>query len=73
MFMQYMYWEKVQPTSIETYDPFSSEYPFMINWSEIEARKRDQYDTDNNRGHGKVNIYDSNFKHLFEYLTDYLL
>ena len=61
--MQYMYKEKVQPIAVETYDPLSSEYPLMINWSEIEAGKRDQYDTDNGRGHGKVNVYGLNFNH----------
>ena len=57
MFMQYMYWEKVQPTAIETFDPLSSEYPLMVNWPEVEAAKRDECDIVYGRGHGKVNIY----------------
>ncbi|KAE8782641.1 hypothetical protein D1007_43904 [Hordeum vulgare] len=52
--IQYMNWEKVQPIAIETYDSLSSEYPLMINWSEIDVGKRDQYDTDNGCGHGKI-------------------
>ena len=57
MFLQYMYWEKVQPTLVETFDPLLSEYPLMVNWSEMEAKKHDTYDTENDRGHGTVNIY----------------
>ncbi|KAM3215572.1 hypothetical protein ACQJBY_067537 [Aegilops geniculata] len=52
--IQYMCWEKVQPTSVETFDPLSSEYPLMVNWSEMEAKKRDSYDTENDRGHGTI-------------------
>ncbi|KAE8781664.1 hypothetical protein D1007_45055 [Hordeum vulgare] len=61
--IQYMYWEKVQPIAVETYDPLSSEHPLMINWSEIEARKHDQYDTDNGHGHKKIdNIISEEYK-----------
>ncbi|XP_044385027.1 uncharacterized protein [Triticum aestivum] len=52
--IQYMYWEKVQPTSVETFDPLLSEYPLMVNWSEMEAKKRDIYDNENDRGHGTI-------------------
>ena len=50
--MQYSYWEKVQPTGID--EPLSYEYPLMLNWSEIKAKKRDEYNSENERGHGKV-------------------
>ncbi|XP_044385877.1 uncharacterized protein [Triticum aestivum] len=49
-----MYWEKVQPTSVETFDPLLSEYPLMVNWSEMEAKKHDIYDNENDRGHGTI-------------------
>lgn len=57
MFMQYMYWEKIQPTVGETTDPLAHEYPLMINWFEVVAAKRDAYDGQYGRGHGKVNTY----------------
>ncbi|XP_037470886.1 uncharacterized protein LOC119344600 [Triticum dicoccoides] len=31
-----------------------SEYPLMVNWSEMEAKKRDIYDNENDRGHGTI-------------------
>ncbi|KAI4991823.1 hypothetical protein ZWY2020_040209 [Hordeum vulgare] len=34
-------------------EPLSYEYPLMLNWSEIKAKKRDEYDSENGRGHGK--------------------
>ncbi|KAI4989056.1 hypothetical protein ZWY2020_036373 [Hordeum vulgare] len=49
--IQYSYWEKVQPTGID--EPLSYEYPLILNWSEIKAKKRDEYDSENGRGHGK--------------------
>ncbi|KAI4986746.1 hypothetical protein ZWY2020_019376 [Hordeum vulgare] len=49
--IQYSYWEKVQPTGID--EPLSYEYPLMLNWSELKAKKRDEYDSENGRGHGK--------------------
>ena len=51
--MQYSYWEKVQPTAID--EPFSCDYPLMLNWPELKAKKRDEYDSVHGRGHGKVN------------------
>ena len=51
--MQYCYWEKVQPTAID--EPFSCDYPLMLNWPELKAKKRDEYDSVHGRGHGKVN------------------
>ena len=53
--MQYSYWEKVQPTAID--EPFSCDYPLMLNWPELKAKKRDDYDSVHGRGHGKVIIY----------------
>ncbi|KAI4979935.1 hypothetical protein ZWY2020_016688 [Hordeum vulgare] len=41
----------IQPTGID--EPLSYEYPLMLNWSEIKAKKRDEYDSENGRGHGK--------------------
>ncbi|KAE8788615.1 hypothetical protein D1007_37323 [Hordeum vulgare] len=49
--IQYSYWEKVQPTGVD--EPLSYEYPLMLNWSEIKSKKRDEYDSENGRGHGK--------------------
>lgn len=37
--VQYIYWEKVQPTGVDTFDPLTREYPLMLNWSETEAKK----------------------------------
>lgn len=45
----------MQPTGID--EPLSYEYPLMLNWSEIKAKKRDEYDSKNGRGHGKVISY----------------
>ncbi|KAE8814472.1 hypothetical protein D1007_08547 [Hordeum vulgare] len=41
----------IQPTGID--EPLSYEYPLMLNWSEIKAKKRDEYNSENERGHGK--------------------
>ncbi|KAI4990825.1 hypothetical protein ZWY2020_039196 [Hordeum vulgare] len=49
--MQYSYWEKVQPTGID--EPLSYEYPLVLNWSELKAKKRDEYDLENGCDHGK--------------------
>ncbi|KAI5021061.1 hypothetical protein ZWY2020_054471 [Hordeum vulgare] len=49
--IQYSYWEKVQPTGID--EPLSYEYPLMLNWSEIKAKKHNEYDSESRRGHGK--------------------
>ncbi|KAI5011405.1 hypothetical protein ZWY2020_013542 [Hordeum vulgare] len=43
--------EKVQPTGID--EPLSHEYPLMLNWSDLKAKKRDEYDSQNGHGHGK--------------------
>lgn len=58
IFMQYIYWEKVQPISLETFDPLTRQFPLMLNLHELEAEKRDDYDTLNGHGHGKVNNQD---------------
>ncbi|KAE8790307.1 hypothetical protein D1007_35460 [Hordeum vulgare] len=52
--IQYSYREKVQPTGID--EPLSYEYPLMLNWSELKAKKHDEYDLENGRGHGKIVI-----------------
>ena len=57
MFMQYLFWEKVQPLDDEAFDPLAHEYPLMLNWSEDEAKKRDAYDTSYSRGNGTVSYY----------------
>ena len=57
MFVQYMFWEKVQPLDEEAFDPLAHEYPLMVNWSEDEAMKRDAYDTAYGRGNGTVSYY----------------
>ena len=57
MFMQYLFWEKVQPLDDEAFDPLAHEYPLMLNWSEDEAKKRDAYDTSYGRGNGTVSYY----------------
>ena len=72
MFMQYMFWEKVQPLDDEAFDPLANEYPLMLNWSEDEAKKRDAYDTAYGRGNGTVSYYlcvtISYYMHLSYYL-----
>ena len=57
MFMQYLFWEKVQPLDEEAFDPLAHECPLMVNWSEDEAMKRDAYDTSYGHGNGRVSIY----------------
>ena len=57
MFMQYLFWEKVQPLDDEAFDPLAHEYPLMLNWSQDEAKKRDTYDTSYGRGNGMVSYY----------------
>ncbi|KAI5000374.1 hypothetical protein ZWY2020_004963 [Hordeum vulgare] len=41
------------PTGID--EPLSYDYPLMLNWSELKTKKRDEYDSENGRGHGKFN------------------
>ena len=57
MFMQYLFWEKVQPLDDEAFDPLAHEYPLMLNWSEDEAKKCGAYDTSYGRGNGTVSYY----------------
>ena len=52
--MQYIYWEKVEPIGVDTFDPLSREYPLMVNWPETEGKKRDDYDNMHGRGTGNV-------------------
>ncbi|XP_073355221.1 uncharacterized protein [Aegilops tauschii subsp. strangulata] len=52
--LQYLYWEKVQPTTGPKNDPLSLQVPLMKNWSESKAEKRDKYDLENGRGHGLI-------------------
>ncbi|XBI13345.1 hypothetical protein VPH35_140088 [Triticum aestivum] len=52
--MHYIYWEKVEPIGVETFDPLSREYPLMLNWSETEGKKRDDYDNMHGRGTGNI-------------------
>ena len=55
--MQYIYWEKVEPIGVDTFDPLSREYPLMLNWPETEGKKRDDYDNMHGRGTGNVSQY----------------
>ncbi|KAF7044866.1 hypothetical protein CFC21_054036 [Triticum aestivum] len=48
--LQYIYWEKVEPIGVDTFDPLSREYPLMVNWPETEGKKRDDYDNMHGRG-----------------------
>ena len=68
MFMQYLFWEKVQPLDDEAFDRLAHEYPLMLNWSEDEAKKRDAYDTSYGRGNGTVSFNGSYCLHLCYYL-----
>ena len=68
MFMQYLFWEKVQPLDDEAFDRLAHEYPLMLNWSEDEAKKRDAYDTSYGRGNGTVSFNGSYCMHLCYYL-----
>ena len=68
MFMQYLFWEKVQPLDDEAFDPLANEYPLMLNWSEDEAMKRDAYDTAYGRGNGTVSFNGSYCMQLCCYL-----
>ena len=52
--MQYIYWEKVEPIGVDTFDPLSREYPLMLNWPETEGKKQDDYDNMHGRGTGNV-------------------
>ncbi|KAF7031969.1 hypothetical protein CFC21_043207 [Triticum aestivum] len=52
--MQYIYWEKVEPIGVDTFDPLSREYPLMVNWPETEGKKRDDYDNMHGRGTGNL-------------------
>ena len=52
--LQYLYWEKVQPTTGPKYDPLSLLSPLMRNWTEAVAERRDKYDYDYGRGEGLV-------------------
>ncbi|XBI77993.1 hypothetical protein VPH35_087765 [Triticum aestivum] len=52
--LQYIYWEKVEPIGVDTFDPLSREYPLMVNWPETEGKKRDDYDNMHGRGTGNL-------------------
>ncbi|XP_073366082.1 uncharacterized protein [Aegilops tauschii subsp. strangulata] len=52
--LQYLYWEKVQPTTGPKNDPLSLQVPLMKNWTDSKAEKRDKYDLENGRGHGLI-------------------
>jgi hypothetical protein len=53
--MQYLYWEKVTPTKIDSAPiPYNSLRPLMLNWTEPVAAQRDFYDGKDGRGKGKV-------------------
>ena len=52
--MQYIYWEKVEPIGVDTFDPLSRDYPLMLNWPEMKGKKRDDYDNMHGRGTGNV-------------------
>ncbi|XBI49787.1 hypothetical protein VPH35_113295 [Triticum aestivum] len=54
MFIQYLFWEKVQPLDDEAFDPLAHEYPLMLNWSKDEAKKHGAYDTSFGRGNGTI-------------------
>ncbi|KAF7081131.1 hypothetical protein CFC21_085103 [Triticum aestivum] len=52
--LQYIYWEKVEPIGVDTFDPLSREYPLMLNWPETEGKKRDDYDNMHEGGTGNI-------------------
>ena len=52
--LQYLYWEKVQPSTGPQYDPLALLSPLMRNWIEAVAEKRDKYDFQYGRGVGMV-------------------
>ncbi|KAF7101514.1 hypothetical protein CFC21_102835 [Triticum aestivum] len=52
--LQYIYWEKVEPIGVDTFDSLSHEYPLMVNWPETEGKKRDDYDNMHGRGTGNL-------------------
>ena len=52
--LQYLYWEKVQPSTGPKYDPLALLSPLMRNWTEAAAEKRDKYDFQYGRGVGMV-------------------
>ena len=52
--LQYLYWEKVQPSTGPQYDPLALLSPLMRNRTEATAEKRDKYDLQNGRGVGMV-------------------
>ena len=52
--LQYLYWEKVQPSTGPQYDPLALLSPLMRNWTEAAAEKRDKYDFQYGRGVGMV-------------------
>ena len=55
----------MQPIDVEIFDPLVHEYPLMLNWTEVEAAKRDGYDTSYGHGNGKVSIYGLYCMHLW--------
>ncbi|XP_073355287.1 uncharacterized protein [Aegilops tauschii subsp. strangulata] len=52
--LQYLYWEKVQPSTGLQYDPLALLSPLMRNWTEAAAEKRDKYDFQYGRGVGMI-------------------
>nr|XP_040246050.1 uncharacterized protein LOC109763479 [Aegilops tauschii subsp. strangulata] len=59
-FMQYLYWEKVQPLEGEcAFNPSLSMEPLMRNWTEAAASRRDKFDYDHGRGRGNIKIEDN--------------
>ncbi|KAM0920874.1 hypothetical protein ACQ4PT_007241 [Festuca glaucescens] len=52
--LQYMYWEKVQPPGAPAFNPLVSMFPLMKNWTEVEGKKRDNFDAQYGRGKGNI-------------------
>ncbi|XBI30937.1 hypothetical protein VPH35_054577 [Triticum aestivum] len=50
--LQYLYWEKVEPSTGPQYDPLALLSPLMRNWKEEAAEKRDKYAFEYSRGVG---------------------
>jgi hypothetical protein len=54
-----MYWEKIRPVSAPAFKEIQvlRMYPLMKTWTELEAAKRDKYESTYGRAHGKVSDF----------------
>jgi hypothetical protein len=67
--MQYIYYEKVHPTGSQ----LTSSRPLMRNWTEEEAKKRDNMEYKDGRGTGLVSFLLLMYYYLHHFMWTYII